>query len=72
MRHSIRWASDVEMTMQEILRDQITRESMALELRIEDFMKRTGLSNNDIVIVHFRERRFPQWKGAIPAWRQKA
>lgn len=59
----------LQPAIQHIIAAERSRELRLLELRIESFMKRTGLSNNEITLVHYRDKCFPQWNGALP-WKK--
>ena len=45
--------------------DAIVRsEARSRELQCWKFMKRTGLAPEEITLVHYKGKAFPQWRGA--------
>ena len=55
----------IEDAIRSMVSEEVSREYREIEGKIWGFMKRTGLPNTEIVLVHFRGKCFPQWRGAV-------
>ncbi len=51
--------------LQEHLFEQVDARNRELEMRCRLFACRTGLPTDQITIVHFRSKSYPQWVGAV-------